>query len=314
MADPRLYFIDRLDLAKSRIRNLGGFVFLCGGPWALDSVPLYSARHLLYSELTSGRKYSDIAARIKFAEDIQDWFRDGVYTDLVLFEEHLAGLSDVIVLVVESAGAIAELGAFSMSDPIAQRLLVVVAEHHYEKESFIRLGPLKRIEDRNDRGVMVYDWQVADGINIIDEPERLRGEVPAIAASIREFMKPGTGQQMFQRTDVAHQMLLICELVDLFGALPFTEIAHYLARLDIGVDEEQVKRFLFLLVKCDLLAIKPKGHGRYYYCHQWESRFSFAYKEGSHIDRVRLQYDITEFYESNERTRAEVIRLIRRAA
>ncbi|MFZ0870565.1 MAG: retron St85 family effector protein, partial [Rhodanobacter sp.] len=157
MIDPRREFLARVDLVKSRIRNFGGFVFLCGGRSNTSFAPILSVRHLLYNELTNG-KHSDIAAKLKLAEDIQDWFRGGAYNDLVTFEEHLAGLSDVIVLVVESPGAIAELGAFSISPAIADRLLVLVAEIHYEEESFIKLGPLKRLENKNSDAVLVYDW------------------------------------------------------------------------------------------------------------------------------------------------------------
>lgn len=314
MVDPRRKFLERLDLGKSRIRNFGGFVFLCGGERNMDFTPILSVRHLLYNELTSG-KYSDIASRLKLAEDIQDWFRGGAYSDLVTFEEHLAGLSDVIVLVVESPGAIAELGAFAISPAISDRLLVLVAEVHYEQESFIKLGPLKRIEDKNLDAVLVYDWHDREvGRSPIERFDKINGEIPSIAESIRKYMSPGTKERVFKVDDVSHQMLLICDLVDLFGALPYAEIHEFLSLLSVEIEPAHLKQYLFLLEKCDLLRIKAKGHGRYFYCVDWTPRISFSYTEGQAIDKQRLRFDVVEYYDAHEKTRSEVVKLIRKAA
>ena len=71
-------------------------------------------------------------------------------------------------------------------------------------------------------------------------------------------------------------MLLICDLIDLFGALPFTEIQEFLSTLSVEVPGDTLKQYLFLLERCGLLRIKAKGHGRYYYCEEWTPRISFV--------------------------------------
>lgn len=313
MTDPRSAFLARVDLAKTRVRNLGGFVFLCGGQSDLTFEPILSVRHLIYNELTSG-KHGDIAGRLKFAEDIQDWFRGGIYKDLVTFEEHLAGLSDVIVLVVESPGAIAELGAFAVSPAISDRLLVLVAELHYEQESFIKLGPIKRLENQNKDSVLVHDWHDLDLGRPKVQFDKLRDEMPGIVGAIRSFMSPANTERIFKREDSSHQMLLICDLVDLFGALPYKEIQEYLAFLSIEISAEKLDQYLFLLGKCGLLKIKPKGHGRYFYCENWVPRISFGLIPGEVLDKQRLRVDIVEFYDTHEKTRAQVVKLIRKVA
>lgn len=313
MTDPRREFLARVDLAKSRIRNFGGFVFLCGGKNDISFHPILSVRHLLYNELTNG-KHSDIAGKLKLAEDIQDWFRGGVYSDLVTFEEHLAGLSDVIVLVVESPGAIAELGAFSVSPAIADRLLVLVAEIHYEQESFIKLGPLKRLEDKNSEAVLVYDWHEKVIDKHVERFDKLTVEIPSIVTAIRQFMSVDNSERVFKKDDPSHQMLLVCDLIDLFGALPVTEIQEFLSVVSVGVTTERLKQYLFLLERCGLLRIKAKGHGRYYYCEEWTPRISFGLAAGPPLDKQRLRVDVVEFYDRYEKTRAEVLKKIRRVA
>jgi hypothetical protein len=311
MTDPRREFLARVDLAKSRVRNFGGFVFLCGGKNDISFHPILSVRHLLYNELTNG-KHSDIAGKLKLAEDIQDWFRGGVYSDLVTFEEHLAGLSDVIVLVVESPGAIAELGAFSVSPAIADRLLVLVAEIHYEQESFIKLGPLRRLEDKNSEAVLVYDWHEKVIDKHVERFDKLTVEIPSIVAAIRQFMSVDNSERVFKKDDPSHQMLLVCDLIDLFGALPVTEIQEFLSVVSVEVTAERLKQYLFLLERCGLLRIKAKGHGRYYYCEEWIPRISFGLAAGPPLDKQRLRVDVVEFYDRHEKTRAEVLKKIRR--
>jgi hypothetical protein len=66
-----------------------------------------SIRDAMFRELA---KDSAVEKRIRVAEHYKDWSHDSIYQDLVSFERHLAELSSVIVLVLESSGSIAELG------------------------------------------------------------------------------------------------------------------------------------------------------------------------------------------------------------
>lgn len=306
--DPREAFIGRVDLAKTRVRPFEGFVFLCGGQQESAPVPLRSVRHMLYHELVSGR-HSDVAARLKLAEEIQDWFRDGTYQDLLTFEEHLAGLSAVIVLIAESPGAVAELGAFSMSDTFLERMLVLVASVHYEAESFIRLGPIQRVENSAENNVLVYDWHERDYAGrSVERYENLQPHLEEIVDAIKKFTSPSSSERVFKASDPSHIKFLICELCDIFGALNKTEIKRYLGELKLDPDMDTVSRYLFLLEKCDLLRIKASGHGRYYYAIDWRSRISFGFRPGEQINKDRVRVDVAAFYEKNLRSRHEVLR------
>lgn len=310
MVDPRDTFISRIDLARTRVRAFEGFVFLCGGPRTNDLLPIRSVRHMLYNELTSGR-HGDIATRLRLAEDIQDWYRDGNYPDLLTFEEHLAGLSAVIVLIVESPGAVAELGAFSMRSMFVERLLVLVAELHYEAESFIRLGPLKRIENYSDQSVLVYDWHERSySGTAVERFEKITGQMSEIVLAIKNFTSPDKSERNFKDEEPSHVMFLICEICDLFGALSVKEIARYLSELDISLDDVALRRYLFLLSKCELLRLKALGHGRYYYAPEWCPRVSFGFTPGEQINRDRVRVDVAAYYEREVRSRYEVLRRI----
>lgn len=288
-------------------------MFLCGGPNDPTSYEtLLSARHLIYRELTSGR-YSDLVDRLRLAEDIQDWFRDGMYSDLVTFEQHLASLSSVILLIVESPGSIAELGAFSVAEPIGQRLITVIAEQYFESESFIRLGPINRLEDVTGRSPLVYDWFKRDPIRNTLYPvyEELRSKVEEVVRDVRGLLRDTFKEQVFRPNDPGHCMIMICELCSLFGALSETEIVEYICDLNEGLNAHQVEQFLFLLKKCNILRVKPIGHGRYYYAPGWDTHITFAFSDGQRVDRDRIRVEVFEYYKKEMKTRAEVVRLTR---
>ncbi|WP_369979035.1 retron St85 family effector protein [Xanthomonas bundabergensis] len=313
MDDPRLQFLSQIDLTKTRIKAFEGFVLLCGGQSDQEAHPVRSVRHLIQSELTSGR-HGELAQRVRLAEETKDWFHGGVYSDLVTFEEHLAGLSAVVVLVVESPGAIAELGAFSVSEPFLDRLLIVVSQHHYDESSFIRLGPIQKVENNSKNSVMVYDWhEYSAGGRRTENFELLRGDVSEIVSAIRKYVSPSGREHVFRKSEPSNIMSLICELCDIFGALNEKDIIDFLGLLDIPVSSIEISRYLFLLQKCQLLFVKSKGHGRYFYADDWVSRISFGYVPGTKFNRERVKIDTISFYENKIPTRAQVVKSIRRA-
>lgn len=66
--------------------------------------------------------------------------------DLLTFEGILGEISEKIIVILESEGTYCELGAFSYSDELMKKIIVINNEDYREKRSFIRLGPLKKIE------------------------------------------------------------------------------------------------------------------------------------------------------------------------
>lgn len=314
-ADPREEFLARVNFSDTRVRAFTGFLFLCGGQHDADEYePLLSARHIIYHELVSGR-HSDLAARLKLAEDIQDWFRDGKYADLVTFEEHLAGLSSVILLIVESPGSIAELGAFAVTPAINGRLIALVDEQHFEAESFIRLGPINRLEHDTARKVLVHDWHETDALGRrAPAYAKLVPDISNILGDVRALLKEQDREQVYKTGEPGHAMILICELCDLFGALSHQEITRYIQLVDPSSSPTKIDQYLFLLEKCEILRIKAKGQGRYYHAPDWRSHITFSFRDSLRVDRDRLRVDVVDFYKQHIKSRAEVVRILRKAA
>ena len=110
--DPRLVFLNRINLGNSRVVFMDDhIVLLCGGKVALKDrpedpdPPTSSLRHAIIR--------SDTAYETYRPEEITDWHADGLFRNLMDFEQELAGICSLVVVILESAGAIAELSAFS---------------------------------------------------------------------------------------------------------------------------------------------------------------------------------------------------------
>lgn len=156
----REVLFSKIDLSASRLKPYEGFIFLCGGPTDVAATHPVSIRDAIYRELA---KDKDIDRRIRVAEHYKDWSSEATYTDLVSFERHLAELSSVIVLVLESAGSIAELGLFSVIEEFKKKLLVFIETEHYRTDSFIRLGPIDYLEKNCNNSAECHRWMRGSG-------------------------------------------------------------------------------------------------------------------------------------------------------
>jgi hypothetical protein len=71
-------------------------------------------------------------------------------------ESDLAALADLVIIIVESAGTFAELGAFSLSDPLRKKVLPIVDAQFRDQPSFISTGPLRWIDAESAFAETIY--------------------------------------------------------------------------------------------------------------------------------------------------------------
>ena len=73
-------------------------------------------------------------------------------------EQMLAKNVDYIIIVLESPGAICELGAFASSKELLGKILVLIENEHAYRKSFITQGPIKSIkkENANANAIFIY--------------------------------------------------------------------------------------------------------------------------------------------------------------
>ena len=134
-----------LNLEKIRVARPSKFLFLCGGARELnEKAKAANLRDYLLRVRPMHTRYS-----IVLAEEANQLYRDTDYSDLITFEEDIARIAAVVLVIAESAGSLAELGAFTANDTIRQALRVVIPSHHETQESFVRYGPIQRLKNEN---------------------------------------------------------------------------------------------------------------------------------------------------------------------
>ena len=84
-------------------------------------------------------------------------WRRPIRENLLELENLLARSVHAIVIILESEGPIAELGAFANHKPLENRLVVVIKKRYRKAKSFIMLGPVKYLQKETASQIIYYD-------------------------------------------------------------------------------------------------------------------------------------------------------------
>lgn len=301
MSDIRDDMVLRLSDSVAWVRPFEGFIFLCGGPVNASTAYPESVRDALLRLVGAG----PLVGRVRLAEDFQDWAADGHYKDLLTFEEHLAELSDVVVLILESAGSLAELGLFTASPLFREKLAVYISTHHFHQPSFIRHGPIKHLElSQND--AEVFPWLRSEmGREYLDK-EWLRHSGSELLASLQERLHRKSGEARFDAERWLHRALLVCHLIWLMSALTISEISEYSSLFGVKLSDEELRQMLFILGRLELVSVVARSRSRFYVTKR-ESDFIRWGAAKPFVDLERFQMDVVRYYEQADKRRFRAI-------
>ena len=307
MIDPREALKALVSPSESHIRPFSGFIFLCGGPLDGVSQNPVSVRDAIFRELT---KDDDLAARVRLAEDYKDWSHDGIYTDLVTFEDHIAQLSDLIVLVLESAGSLTELGLFTAIENYRHKLAVFISNYHYKQDSYVRLGPIKFLEDTIGNKAECHPWIKVEFNRPsldVDELVRIQNE---FADAVKDRLGKASAEKLFDKETWLHQALMVCEFIWLMSALTVSEIQDFLRWAGVELAQHNVRQMLFLLNRIGLIAIVERSTQRFYV--STSDRSFVKWKSIDEIfDPVRFRFDVLSYYKATDRKRHRALQSAR---
>ena len=206
--DPKVRVVRREISASLRrntyhFRNVGPVIFLCGGK---ESQPRDRLKRYLDRFHTK--------CHVFYAESVWDVIkRTDPELNLLQVEERLAKLSDMVLVIVESEGTFAELGAFAMSEPLRRKLLPVLESRFRDDPSFIRAGPVEWV-DRDSiysPAIWLNQERILESVDQIEEriaripPDKER-RVTALNASPK------------------HLFFFVCDLVAVFGPCSETDV------------------------------------------------------------------------------------------
>jgi hypothetical protein len=284
-----------LNIRESTIQNPIKKIFLCGGQRAKKvGEPPISLRGKLIALLedADGR----LPPYIVLAEEAVAWYHSlssNRFSNLVELEACIAALSTQILLIVESAGSMTELGAFSFDNRLSKKLYAVLDKSYEKDQSFIMDGPIAKI--RNLGGYCGRDWLLRPKESEIDA---VKAEVVS-QRIITEILNPEINRppkkQDFDDQSTGHKMLLISDLVCLGGALREPEIFTFVKALGISITRFELGQYLFLLEKLKFLSETHEGMDDYFFQTDPNLKFvAYATSDGRQFDRDRYRAYIQE--------------------
>lgn len=305
MVESLLAFAQSVKVSACRVKNTPNLIFLCGGPQQSVKSPRYrSVRDYFFRHLKTNNPA--IAPRVRLAEDISRWFDHSTFTDLLEVEEYVADLADLIILFVESAGSIAELGAFSALAKVQPKVLAVVNKT-FKEPSFISDGPARRLNELQGSSIFKYSWNPSTRhINHKDNLEVFKDLSEEICDTLeRRQQQRGANEHSLDLKSHGHAMLMVADLVDIVVVATLTDIQDCLKVLGRDVHRSTLQKYLFLLKALKLIGEEQlddcfyvgQGGGPY---------IAYDFIDGTKIkDRERAKYLIRSKLSG---TRARVLR------
>jgi hypothetical protein len=305
MEDPRLVFLETVQLDTTKVVQFPGLILLCGGQIGDASIEPISVRDYVLRQLNFAYS-STTSGRIVLPEDLFDWATDSVYADIFELEQHLAALASTVVLFVESPGSIAELGAFCLLRGVGEKLLVFVHKSHHSQSSFIRQGPIRYLEQEHAGSVLFYDWRLP-----ADDPNRKilsDNDLRAICKIIVQSAGTGRTNRPFDGTRHSDVMLLISALLNQMIGLQLHEIQNFLTALGSPITIALLRKYLFVLRHQKIVELIPHGRLRIYVPTGPMQPLRFGFKSGKpSTDRYRLLIQIADYYRLEDPGRHEAV-------
>jgi hypothetical protein len=263
-----------LNIAKSSVQNRLPQIFLCGGPLPKPGKAPASLRAVLMAHLE--KDYPKLLPSVILAEDAADWYHSPNsphFPNLVDLEKQIGALSTLILLIVESAGSIAELGAFSFISSLRAKLSVVLDANYQHNRSFIMEGPVAMVEEESKAHGGASGWYAHDWLKKTKKPiiNALRAGKVAdriVKEIIDPAIKKMSSSELFRADILEHQILLVADLVSVSGPLLINEIMEMLDGLDLKtkekIEQKKVEEYLFILENLGYLT-KTRASNYYFY-------------------------------------------------
>ncbi len=286
--DPRAVFLNGLDISACRVEfSNAPVVLLCGGQVKFDAAPGTGALSLRHAIATSQTGFE-----LFRPEEITGWSSHGIFPDLMSFERELASICSLVVIILESEGALVELGAFSQLSELSERIIAVRSSAFADDDSFINLGILRFIKAKNQTAVKSYPWE-------IKKPASISTEITLdVITDIHEELAKQPKSQSLKLALSPHVIVLICELIRLFIALKEHEILEYLQDIGVTTSRDTLRGQLFLLTEFRIIRKQEYSDAVFYMRSNvpyHKLRVTLTDKTAP-VDPLRIEVQCSEYY------------------
>ncbi len=297
--EPLDQLIDMVDPEACHLINLPNRIWVFGGPCNSDSDPT-SLRDSFWRQTLTSSTQADWLEQLDRPEDHEGWWAFSGYNDLLQFERDACYLARATVIFSESPGSHAELGALALDDSILPRLLVVVQSkylHEGTRESFLNLGPVKRVHDKGRRCVIGTAHKI---LLPEDDFQTIMDEISAWLPTVPQ-------KSLLQTKNPTHTLILLADLVDLFHVSKAADLLRAITYFGVSWDHAKLERALkllefFRLVRLELRGSEPFWVRRHKSDAPWVNYTAKSSKEP--FDRSRFKVASEKHVQSDKRKKS----------
>lgn len=293
---------------RLRVFKPSKFLFLCGGLIRDNQDPKPAN---LRDYLIRVRKLEK-AFPVVLAETATQLYRDTNYHDLISFEEDIARIASVVLVIAESAGSLAELGAFASNDTIRRSLRVLISTDHANAESFVRWGPVERIKKPKRENLGIYPWRVhANGTLIIGSARPHYNEIRRfIADHIDAIPKSITYNQLGE----SKLFFLVYWIIHLSSAISPATLYSYVQSLHPDVGNNDIKDKVYCMILAGWVAKESYSGRDYFYALHDDDPLSFDFKPGvSETNAIRRKLEVVNAFRRLESIPKHIMTLAAKA-
>lgn len=130
--------------------SLPKILFICGGE------ELSCKNRGILEKYIQKHHKEYLTFRAEFAWDVISNSENSRDVNALALEEWLADFSDIVIILVESYGTVAELGAFSLSPSLRKKLLPILDKKFEKHASFINTGPVMWVNKESKYKPSIY--------------------------------------------------------------------------------------------------------------------------------------------------------------
>ena len=180
-------------------------------------------------------------------------------------EEWLADFSDVVIIIVESFGTVAELGAFSLSKPLRKKLLPILDKKYQKDESFLNTGPVHWVNIDSKYGPSIYTDFSTILTCMPDVESRLENKTKTYLLEDNRYGRYGYSKKVL--------LFFILYVVSSFGPVSDQEIVGIVKDVIDYKDKKMVSFILSIGVALGIFKETVFNEKSYFTCFDYDKLF-----------------------------------------
>lgn len=319
--DPRDELVKLMILKKSKVFQKSPKTFICGGAMGKGK---HSFRKI-FMDISEKAGIKEDQFILAENLDKKNKGHPRTFDNLADHENVIADVSSLVVVFLESAGAIAELGLFFGNKVLKKKLVIILnKKKFYKDKSFISEGILMPLIEKNKKSVLIHNLKYKKTkdktTNIKIETEKptkkTKDIIEGIVKDINNRNKKIEKRKgvKFDETNNGHIIFLIYQLIKLLQAPIIKEIQDQLdTTLEKKYSRSKIKKAIIILYQLNLIDVKKfKNQNFYYVLTDRENRISFSFSEAgksssplaTKIILREAEKEIKKFYENAPKSNA----------